>query len=59
MPQARHFYAKTFSGPYVAKYPEKTIVANIIQQKQNIVYLQTAKDSVATSGRREPYASLG
>jgi hypothetical protein len=47
-----------FLGPCTAKDLEKTIVTNNIQQKQNIVYLQTNKDPVVRSGSREPYTSL-
>jgi hypothetical protein len=57
MPRARHIYTKTSSGPCNAKDPEKTIATNIIQQKQNVVYLQTAKDPPTISRSREPYVS--
>jgi Mor family transcriptional regulator len=38
---------------------ERAIVANIIQQKQEKVYLKIVNDLAATSGSREPYVSTG
>jgi hypothetical protein len=56
---SRAFFVEFFSGPHAAEDSERSIAANIIQQKQDKVYLQITKDSVATNKSREPYASKG
>jgi hypothetical protein len=52
---SRIFSVPNFLGPCAAKNLEKTIVRNIIQQKQYKVYLQISKRS---SGYKEKRGAL-
>jgi hypothetical protein len=56
---SRMFFHRIFSGPHATENSERAIAANIIQQKQDKVYLQITKDSTATNGSGEPYACAG
>jgi hypothetical protein len=59
MLQVGRFSHKIFLGPRAIQDSERAITTNIIQQTQDGVYLQTTKDSTATSESGEPYVSTG